>query len=109
MLGVLSVAAVAAWPLTDDAADTVRGIALAVRAYLVLTLGDVVAKSSLAAAGVMLERPRRQSAEGEGVAFSLDPAADCATVWPCGAAAPHPPLRGDLSGEARERFCYRRR
>jgi drug/metabolite transporter (DMT)-like permease len=52
MRGVLPVAAVAARPLTDNAADTVRGIALAVLAYLVLTLGDVVAKSSLLAAGV---------------------------------------------------------
>ncbi|MGA3398195.1 MAG: DMT family transporter [Acetobacteraceae bacterium] len=52
MRGALSVAAVALRPLTDNAADTVRGIALAVLAYLVLTLGDVVAKSALVAAGV---------------------------------------------------------
>ncbi len=52
MRGALSVAAVALRPLTDNAADTVRGIALAVLAYLVLTLGDVVAKSTLVAAGV---------------------------------------------------------
>lgn len=52
MRGALSVAAVAARPLTDDAAAVLRGIALAVLAYLVLTLGDVVAKSALVTAGV---------------------------------------------------------
>lgn len=47
-----SAAAIVLRPLTDNAADTMRGIALAVFAYLVLTLGDVVAKSALVAAGV---------------------------------------------------------
>lgn len=49
---VPTIAAIALRPLTDNAADTVRGIALAVLAYLVLTLGDVVAKSALLVAGV---------------------------------------------------------
>ncbi len=52
MRGAPAIAAIALRPLTDDAADTVRGIALAVLAYLVLTLGDVVAKSAVLMAGV---------------------------------------------------------
>jgi drug/metabolite transporter (DMT)-like permease len=54
-----SAATIVLRPLTDDAANTVRGIALAVLAYLVLTFGDVVAKSALVTAGlagVMLGR-----------------------------------------------------
>lgn len=39
-------------PLVDNAADTLRGIALVLLAYFVLTMGDVVAKSALVAAGV---------------------------------------------------------
>jgi drug/metabolite transporter (DMT)-like permease len=38
--------------LTDNAADTVRGILLATLAYMVLTLGDVAAKWSLLSVGV---------------------------------------------------------
>ena len=52
MRGTPSVAAIALRPLTDNAADTVRGIALVVLAYLMLTFGDVVAKSAVLAAGV---------------------------------------------------------
>ena len=45
--------------LTDNAADTVRGIALAVLAYLIWTLGDAAAKwvlPSVGVAGAMLWR-----------------------------------------------------
>ena len=52
MRGTPTVAAIAFRPLTDNAADTVRGIALVVLAYLMLTLGDVVAKSAVLTAGV---------------------------------------------------------
>jgi drug/metabolite transporter (DMT)-like permease len=38
--------------LTDNASDTVRGIALAVLAYIIWTLGDAVAKWALPTAGV---------------------------------------------------------
>ena len=38
--------------LTDNASDTVRGIALAVLAYLIWTLGDATAKWTLPTVGV---------------------------------------------------------
>ena len=38
--------------LTDNASDTVRGIALALLAYLIWTLGDATAKLTLPVAGV---------------------------------------------------------
>ena len=38
--------------LTDNASDTVRGIALAVLAYLIWTLGDATAKWTIPTAGV---------------------------------------------------------
>src|SRR5271169_2777675 len=38
--------------LTDNASDTLRGIALAMLAYLIWTLGDATAKSVLPAVGV---------------------------------------------------------
>ncbi len=45
---------VAARVLTDNAADTVRGIALAALAYIIWTLGDTVAKWVLPVTGVAL-------------------------------------------------------
>jgi drug/metabolite transporter (DMT)-like permease len=39
--------------LTDDAASTVRGIVVVIGAYILMSLGDVSAKWSLAAAGVV--------------------------------------------------------
>ena len=38
--------------LTDNASDTVRGIALALLAYLIWTMGDATAKLTLPTAGV---------------------------------------------------------
>ena len=38
--------------LTDNAADTVRGIGLAALAYLVLSVGDAAAKWTILSAGV---------------------------------------------------------
>lgn len=52
MRGATPIAVVARRPLIDSAEDTVRGIALAVLAYMVLTMGDVAAKSSIGAVGV---------------------------------------------------------
>lgn len=47
-----SIAVAAPGALADRAGDTVRGIMLAALAYMMLTLGDVAAKSSLFAVGV---------------------------------------------------------
>ncbi len=62
-----AVAAPAPRVLTDNASDTMRGIALAVLAYLIWTLGDAAAKWVLpdgGVAGAMLWRGRVRHGDG---------------------------------------------
>ena len=68
MADVVPQAVVAPVPrvLTDNAADAVRGIALAVLAYLIWTLGDVSAKWVLPSVGVV--RTRLVAADHDAVA-----------------------------------------